>query len=189
MSLGLSNCIKTLRKLSLARLTRFKLNSLWLVAVLILGIGVGVGSGYSIWHSSDTQVYEKATVTRVIDGDTIELQSGARVRYLGIDTPETVDPNEPEQPFGLEASVRNKELVEGKTVYLQKGLRDIDEYGRLLRYVYLEDGTFVNAELVAEGYAKSYIFDPEDWYSQTLIQLEQYARMKKVGIWANQSDY
>ena len=63
---------------------------------------------------------------------------------------------------------------------------DTDEYGRLLRYVYMEDSTFVNAELVAEGYAEACIFDTNDWYSQTLVQLEQYARMRKIGMWADQ---
>ncbi|MBI2850703.1 MAG: thermonuclease family protein [Chloroflexi bacterium] len=123
-----------------------------------------------------------STTTRVIDGDTIELQDGRHVRYLGIDTPETVHPTKPVQPFGPEASARNTELVEGKTVYLQKGQRDIDEYGRFLRYVYV-DGTFVNAELVAEGLARAYIFDTADWYSQTLVQLEQYAKLRQRGLW------
>ena len=115
-------------------------------------------------------------VVRVIDGDTIELQDGRHVRYLGIDTPETGD------FYADEATTRNKELVEGKIVELQRGKRDRDEYDRLLRYVYI-DGIFVNAELVAQGYATSYIFDPDERYSQTLVRLEQYAKMKKRGLW------
>jgi len=119
---------------------------------------------------------EQALVIRVIDGDTIELQDGSRVRYLGIDTPETGE------PYYSEATARNKELVEGKIVYLQKGKRDRDEYNRLLRYVYI-DGVFVNAELVAQGFATAYIFDTDEWYSQTLVRLEQYAKLKKRGLW------
>jgi len=115
-------------------------------------------------------------VSKVIDGDTIELEDGKRVRYLGIDTPEL------NEYFGEEATEKNKELVEGKVVELQKGNRDTDEYGRLLRYVYI-DGIFVNAELVAQGYAEAYIFDVNERYSQVLVQLEQYAKLKKVGIW------
>ncbi len=98
----------------------------------MLGIGTGLGIGYELWHSTSAPAYETAMVSRVIDGDTIELQNGLHVRYLGIDTPETVHPDKPVQPFGPEATTRNKELVEGKQVYLQKGSRDIDEYGRLL---------------------------------------------------------
>jgi len=120
---------------------------------------------------------EQALVVRAIDGDTIELANGRRVRYLGIDTPELGE------FYGAEASARNRELVEGKVVELQRGKRDVDEFGRLLRYVYV-DGVFVNAELVAQGYAKAYIFDPDERYSQILVQLEQYAKTKKRGLWA-----
>ena len=120
---------------------------------------------------------EQALVARVIDGDTIELANGSRVRYLGIDTPELGE------RYGAEASARNRELVEGKVVELQRGKRDQDEYGRFLRYVYV-DGTFVNAELVTQGFAHAYIFDPDERYSQILVQLEQYAKMSKRGLWA-----
>ena len=104
------------------------------------------------------------------------MENGSRVRYLGIDTPETGE------PYYLEATARNKELVEGKVVYLQKGKRDHDEYGRFLRYVYI-DGVFVNAELVAQGYATAYIFNSDEWYSQVLVQLGQYAKMRNRGLW------
>lgn len=112
-----------------------------------------------------------------IDGDTVELADGSRVRYLGIDTPELGE------YYADEATARNRELVEGKVVELQSGKRDKDEYGRLLRYVYV-DGVFVNAELVSQGYATAYIFDPDDRYSQVLVQLEQYAKMRQGGMWA-----
>jgi len=119
---------------------------------------------------------EKALVTRVIDGDTIELANGYRVRYLGIDTPEAGE------PFSKEATAKNKQLVEGKIIELQKGKRDQDEYERLLRYVYV-DGLFVNAELVTQGYATAYIFDPDERYSQVLVQLEQYAKLRNIRLW------
>ena len=81
-----------------------------------------------------------------------------------------------------EASDKNRELVGGKTVELQRGNRDEDVYGRLLRYVYIEN-VFVNAELVTEGYARAYIFDHEERYSRVLLQLEEYAKLSKQGIW------
>jgi len=155
-----------------------------LVAVLLIGVGIGLGLalGHGLWYSdnSNSGLYEQALVARVIDGDTVELADGRHVRYLGIDTPEVGD------YYAEEATARNRDLVEGKTIELQRGSRDQDEYGRLLRYVYV-DGTFVNAELVAEGYATAYIFDPDDRYSQILVQLEQYARMKELGLWATES--
>jgi len=154
-------------------------NKLIIAVVLLIGIGIGLGTGYGLWHS-DNSVYEQALVTSVIDGDTVELADGRRVRYLGIDTPESGE------PYADEATARNKELVEGKTIELQRGDRDQDEYGRLLRYVYV-DGVFVNAELIAGGYAKAYIFEPDDRYSQILVQLEQYAKMREQGLWATES--
>ena len=142
--------------------------------MLVLGIAVGLVIGYSVWYEGDTT--DKALVVSVIDGDTIELRDGSRVRYLGIDTPETGE------SYYSEATAKNRELVEGKVVELQSGLRDKDEYGRLLRYVFI-DGTFVNAELVAQGYARAYIFNQDERFSQVLVQLEQYAKMKNRGLW------
>ena len=148
---------------------------LLIAIVLLIGIGIGLGTGYGVWHT-DNSLYEQALITRVIDGDTVELADGHHVRYLGIDTPESGE------YYAGNATARNRELVEGKTVELQVGNRDKDEYGRLLRYVYV-DGVFVNAELVAEGYATAYIFDPDDRYSQALVQLEQYAKLRERGLW------
>ena len=164
-----------LLKLKFNTLLKSKTPKLFIAVALVLGIAVGLATGYSVWHESDT--LEKALVISVIDGDTIELQGGRRVRYLGIDTPE------PGEYYATEATARNKELVEGKMVDLQSGKRDEDEYGRLLRYVYV-DGIFVNAELAAQGYATAYIFDPDERYSQVLVQLEQYAKMRQRGLWA-----
>ena len=96
---------------------------------------------------SDTNSASLVKVTRVVDGDTIEIEGGEKVRYIGIDTPETVDPRKPVQCFGVEASKKNKEMVEGKMVRLEKDITDKDKYNRLLRYVWLDD-VFVNLELV-----------------------------------------
>lgn len=89
-------------------------------------------------------------VERVIDGDTIVLSDGNTVRYIGIDTPE-IHPKA--ECFGTEAKTHNTELVLGKSVSLTKDVSETDTYNRLLRYVYLEDGTFVNEALVRNGYA------------------------------------
>ena len=161
--------------MKLHRLTKYVSHKLLIAVILIIGIGIGIGIGYGIWHANNS-LYEQALVASVIDGDTVELADGRRVRYLGIDTPESGE------YYADEATAKNIELVEDKIVELQSGKRDEDEYGRLLRYVYV-DGIFVNAELVAQGYATAYIFDPDDRYSQILVQLEQYAKMKERGLW------
>lgn len=123
-----------------------------------------------------------AKVVRIIDGDTIELESGQKVRYIGVDTPETVKPRVAVQCFGKEASNRNKELVEGKIVELEKDVSETDKYGRLLRYVWLE-GKMINEQLVAEGYARISTFPPDVKYSQLFLAAEKKARLENVGLW------
>jgi micrococcal nuclease len=123
-------------------------------------------------------------VKRVIDGDTIQLVNGQKVRYIGINTPESVDPRRPVECFGKEASKRNKDLVEGKVVRLEKDTEDKDKYGRLLRYVYLPSGAFINYEMVKQGYASVYTFPPNVKYTNKFRQAEKFAREKNVGLWA-----
>ena len=127
--------------------------------------------------------FERAQVVRVIDGDTIEIASGEHVRYLAIDTPQTVHPEKPVQCYGKEASDRNKELVEGRKVKLLREGEDKDKFGRLLRYVFA-DGILVNAELVWEGYAYAKSYDIEPSLYQVMVQLERSAREAKRGLWA-----
>ena len=124
----------------------------------------------------------QARVIRVIDGDTIEIAGGARVRYIGMDTPETY----PEvELYGPEAKAKNIELVEGKLVTLEKDVSETDTYGRLLRYVYV-DGVFVNGELVRLGYARAVAYPPDTRYQWQLEQLEKEAKAAKLGIWGEQ---
>ena len=122
-------------------------------------------------------------VIKVIDGDTIKLENGEVVRYIGIDTPETVHPSKPVQCFGREASNKNKELVEGKLVRLEKDITDRDKYGRLLRYVWVGD-LFVNDYLVRQGYAYVYTYPPDVKYSEQFVQAQQEARENNRGLWA-----
>jgi micrococcal nuclease len=131
----------------------------------------------------DTTTTSLATVARVIDGDTIELTTGERVRYIGIDTPETKDPRKAVQCFGKEASAHNKELVLGQKVRLEKDISNEDRYHRLLRYVYLEDGTFLNLALVTDGYARAATFPPDVKYAQVFVEAERAARTAGRGLW------
>jgi len=128
---------------------------------------------------------EQAQVTRVVDGDTIDVLVGGntyRVRYIGVDTPETVDPRSPVQCYGREASERNRQLVEGKTVELEKDVSETDKYGRLLRYVWV-GGEMVNATLVREGYAMAITYPPDVKYQELFLSLQQEARDAGLGLW------
>ena len=119
-------------------------------------------------------------VTEVIDGDTIIIEGGYHVRYIGIDTPEIYPQVE---AFGLEAWQANRELVEGKTVRLERDVSETDKYGRLLRYVWV-DGTMVNAELVRRGLAEAKAYPPDTKYRSYLEQVEAEARRAGRGMWA-----
>ena len=108
--------------------------------VLVLCLYIFMRGHVQIPAADDTDTAATTTaeyykVARVIDGDTIELENGERVRYIGMDTPETVHPSKPVQCFGKAASAENSKLVSGKTVRLEKDVSDTDKYGRLLRYV------------------------------------------------------
>lgn len=126
----------------------------------------------------------KAKVARVVDGDTIKLETGEVVRYIGIDTPETVHPSKPVQCYGKEASDKNRELIEGKEVKLEKDVSETDKYGRLLRYVWLGD-VLVNEYLAREGYAHSSTYPPDVKYQDKFIQAERQARDEKKGLWGD----
>ena len=125
---------------------------------------------------------QRAKVIRVIDGDTIEIEGGQKVRYIGIDTPETVHPDMKVQCFGKEATDKNKELTEGKTVELEKDISETDKYGRLLRYVYIND-LFVNDYLVRQGFAHASSYPPDIKYQDRFRQAEQEAMANNRGLW------
>lgn len=125
------------------------------------------------------------SVTRVIDGDTIDVSIAGtlyRVRYTGIDTPELDDIDNERYALAQEATRYNRELVEGKTIRIEKDTSETDRYGRLLRYVYVDD-VFVNAELVRKGLAWSKAYEPDTKYQGIIEEAEMEARYDKIGIW------
>lgn len=170
------------------------------LAILVSGVFIGLSFGnrkinlppeqQTISAVIDTtninsQLSELVKVVRVVDGDTINVEINGKtepVRYIGIDTPETVDPRKPVQCFGIEASKKNKELVEGKMVRLEKDITDRDKYNRLLRYVWVDD-VFVNLILVTQGFAKSYSYPPDVEYQDLFVIAEKKAREDKLGLW------
>ena len=127
---------------------------------------------------------ELRTVIRVVDGDTIILDGEEKVRLIGVDTPETKHPKKPVQYYGKEASAFTKKLCEGKTVRLEYDWQRQDKYQRTLAYVYLEDGTFVNAEIIIQGYGHAYTRFPFK-YLDEFREYEKEARESGRGLWAS----
>jgi micrococcal nuclease len=127
----------------------------------------------------------EALAIRAVDGDTIEVEiegESYKVRYIGIDTPELHHPTKPVEYYAQEAYEKNRELVEGKTVFLEKDVSETDQYDRLLRYVYVGD-TFVNAYLVQQGYALVSTYPPDVKYQERFLELQREAREAGRGLW------
>ena len=126
-------------------------------------------------------------VVTVTDGDTIWVccLNGQRekVRYIGIDAPETQHPVKGVQEYGHEAKAANRKLMQGKAVRLEFDVARRDRYGRLLAYVYLEDGMFVNAWLVEHGFAQVMTVPPNVKYQNLFLRLQREARGSKRGLW------
>ncbi len=129
---------------------------------------------------------ESYQVLRVIDGDTIEIkykQKKEIVRLIGVDTPETVYPTQPVEPYGPQATEFTKNLLLGESVYLKYDDEKRGKYGRLLAYVYrVPDGLFVNLELVRQGYGKAYIKYPFE-YMPLFQNYEDIAKSVSKGLW------
>jgi micrococcal nuclease len=142
--------------------------------------GTGPGGGAALPAGLDT------TVERVVDGDTLVVAGGHRVRLIGVDTPETKDPRKPVQCFGQEASAYVSSLLrEGEGVRLVGDVEERDVYGRTLAYVYrLADGLFVNAALVREGYAQALTIPPNVAHTDELVALARDARERGRGLWS-----
>ncbi|MFZ1654693.1 MAG: thermonuclease family protein [Candidatus Moraniibacteriota bacterium] len=158
--------------------------------VLLTGLLFG-----ALWYQKETGILPEwrvpdaipgstvaVRVTRVIDGDTFEIEGGERVRLIGIDTPESVKPNTPVECYAVESSEYLKTLIEGKMVRLERDRTDRDRYARLLRYVYLGD-VFINEFIVREGYAESVSYRPDTARQATLDEAERQAKAESKGRW------
>jgi len=152
--------------------------SIYIVSVLFLLI-------FAVSCAAPSAPEAQITVTRVIDGDTIEVSIDGtiyKVRYIGIDTPELDDERPEFCALAQEATRLNRQLVEGEAVRLEKDVSETDKYERLIRYVYVDD-IFVNAELVRQGLAWAKTYEPDIKYQGTLEEAEAEARQDKIGIW------
>ena len=130
-------------------------------------------------------------VTQVVDGDTIKVKINDKIetlRLIGVDTPETVDPRKPVQCFGKKASNKTKELLNNQYVRLESDQLsgERDKYGRLLRYVFLQDGTNFNKLIISEGFAHEYTYNSIVYkYQSGFKEAEKEARENKRGLWAD----
>lgn len=126
----------------------------------------------------------KVHVKRVVDGDTLLLQTGERVRLIGIDTPESVKPDTPPEPFGHEASAFTKRFVEGRDVLLEFDRHREDQYGRTLAYVYVDD-ILLNEEIVRQGFSRAETRFPfRSDFQRRFVAAEKEARAARRGIWS-----
>lgn len=146
-----------------------------LVALLVMKLGVSYIIS-NFFESGAAPSGVTATVSRVIDGDTIELANGDRVRLAGMDAPEK------DNYYFEVSSDRLKHLIEGKTVMLEFDKKSKDNFDRLLRYVYIDD-IFVNLQMIREGHAYAYVVAPNDKYMNEFIAAENEARAARLNIW------
>ena len=132
---------------------------------------------------------EVARVVRVVDGDTLVIDRGfgnERLRYIGMDAPESVKPDSPVEFMGREASAANAVLVEGQEIVLERDVSEVDQYDRLLRYAWLREGDtwlMVNLELVRRGYAQVATYPPDVRWIDELRDAERAARDAGEGLW------
>jgi len=153
---------------------------------------VGIVAANGLWQAATEPPPEAGLfkVVRVVDGDTIEVAYGGhteRVRYIGVNTPETHHPTKGEEPGGREATEINRQLLAGKWVQLEPDVQLRDHYGRMLAYVWIsqKDGTrvMVNAELLRLGYAQVMTIPPNVKYAETFLKLQREAREARRGLW------
>lgn len=181
------------------------LKRITLIFLLLVNSSIYAGESGIIYHSEEgkfrlpfgrTYNYADILVKRVIDGDTLQLESGERVRLIGIDTPEMHESNKLYRDAGRTGQDKavilglgrrafgfTKNLAEGKRVRLEFDVEKRDRYNRLLAYVYLLDGTFVNAKIVEEGYGSLMTYPPNVKYADLFLRLYQEARQNQRGLW------
>lgn len=141
-----------------------------------------LSSPSSITYFQSTSSFHDAFVTKVIDGDSIIIDSGEEIRYIGIDTAEIVSPNEKFQCFGDVARIYNEELVLGKTITIQQEISDTDTAGRSLRHVYV-DNQLVSILLLEQGLARTYSVPPDIGLHLLFQHVEEIAKQRGRGVW------
>lgn len=165
----------------------------WVKRFVSIGIVIAVIASFALAGIASQKApsvpstAEKALVARVIDGDTIQLDDGRKVRLIGVDTPETVHPQKEVEYYGKEASDFTKSMLEGKEVYLEYDIQPTDKYGRTLAYIWLSDGTLFNELLVLKGFAQVATFPPNVKYVERFTAAQKQAIEANAGLWAKES--
>jgi micrococcal nuclease len=199
--LTLSNKAKKFNKALFRTDIKKKLVIRYIVVLVALFIGIGITApsqrsepkaATNTTQETKPQLSNLYEVIEVVDGDTIKVSIDGKtetLRLIGIDTPETKDPRKPIQCFGQEASSNAKTLLEGKKVRLERddSQSDRDKYDRLLRYVYLEDGTSYNKQIIADGYAHEYTYDLPYKYQAEFKQAQKDAEASDKGLWSSET--
>jgi micrococcal nuclease len=161
------------------------------IAVLATACGPGPATPSTASSTAVTAraLEANATVVRIVDGDTIDVDVGShheRVRLIGIDTPETKKPNTPVQCYGPEATRFTTSLLPvGARLHLERDVVARDDYGRLLAYIYLAgDGTFVNLKIIRQGYARPLTIPPNVAHTTEFVEAARVATADNIGLWA-----
>jgi len=158
------------------------------IVVALMG-GVVLAAPAQAYPSMPQGVQGPFTVTKVVDGDTIWVNNNGKrqkIRMIGMDTPETVDPRKPVQCFGLEASAQAKTILGGQSVYLETDPSQdtVDKYGRTLAYVWTTSGRLFNLDMIADGYAYEYTYYVPYRYQQEFKAAQSDARTQERGLWS-----
>jgi micrococcal nuclease len=162
----------------------------WLIGVIaVLTITLGLAVPAQAYPTIPPGVQGPFTVVKVVDGDTIHVNANGqrlKIRMIGIDTPESVDPRKPVQCFALEASAQAKTILGGQSVYLETDPSQdtVDKYGRTLAYVWTASGRLFNLDMIAYGYAHEYTYNLPYRYQQDFRAAEDDARTHERGLWS-----
>jgi len=160
-----------------------------IVAIVVTLAGLVLASSAQAYPTMPQGIQGPYTVVKVVDGDTIHVNVNGqklKIRLIGIDTPEVVDPRKPVQCFGREASAQAKTILGGQSVYLETdpSQDSIDKYGRTLAYVWTELGRLFNLDMIADGYANEYTYYLPYRYQQEFKAAENDARTHDRGLWS-----
>lgn len=175
-----------------------KSNSVKKLSILVISMVFGLALVYSGYQSgvvgksknSISANSPLSKVVKIVDGDTAQIEINGQiktVRYIGMDTPEIVDPRKTVQCFGREASNKAYELLDGQSVTLEYDelVGQQDKYGRLLAYIILPDGSIYNKRMISEGYAKEYTYQNQSYKYQTEFKTSQTsAESSRLGLWS-----
>lgn len=174
---------------ALPRVSEPRVRRRWPSAAFLLGV---IAASLIVWRVATARTLDTLPpagvpllVTRVIDGDTLLLDGGFRVRLLGVNTPETKHPDRPAEPYGPEAYEYTRSLVDQRTVTLEYDRERLDNYRRVLAYVYLTDGSLLNQRLIETGHSPAIVSFPIRSDRKRLFEdTERVAQAGLLGIWA-----